>query len=128
MGRNYDSYGIWTDEKDNIYLAMIDAKKVIQVDSSGNVKTILFSKSLWTACNGIFDKEGNLWLLEYSMVNETRARKIAKADLALGRETEKQFSGNTHLLITIATGIAAFILLLLLKQVLNKSKNRLQFI
>src|SRR6185369_17964560 len=35
MGRNYDSYGIWTDAADNVYLAMIDSKKVTRVGADG---------------------------------------------------------------------------------------------
>ena len=39
MGRNYDSYGIWTDAENNVYLAMIDSKKVIRIGLMGSGKT-----------------------------------------------------------------------------------------
>ena len=39
MGRNYTSYGIWTDAAENIYLAMIDSKKVIRIGADGKPET-----------------------------------------------------------------------------------------
>src|SRR6185436_15144826 len=54
MGRNYDSYGIWTDAADNVYMGMIDTKKVIRIDSNGKPETILAANSLWTVTNGLF--------------------------------------------------------------------------
>ncbi|TAL44944.1 MAG: hypothetical protein EPN92_08110, partial [Chitinophagaceae bacterium] len=104
MGHNYSSYGIWTDAADNIYIAMIDAKKVIRICPDGKAKNISGSNSLWTACSGLFDNDGNLWLLENSMTNEVRVRKISKEKLTGSGEPASQFTGRTHLLITTLTG------------------------
>ncbi len=125
MGHNYDSYGIWTDAADNIYIAMIDAKKVIRISPDGKVQTILYSNSLWTVCSGLFDNDGNMWLLEYSVTNETRARKISKEELTGVGEPAKQFTRQVHLLVTILTGASVIILFFLLKWVLNNRKNKL---
>jgi len=123
MGRNYESYGIWTDAAHNVYLAMIDSKKVIRIGADGELQTILTSNSMWTVCSGIFDNNGNMWVLENSVSNEVRARKITKEDLA-GNKTAGSFSTNPHLLITLFT-IAGIILLFFgAKMILNKRNQK----
>ena len=124
MGRNYDSYGIWTDAAGNVYLAMIDSKKVIRIGADGNTQTILSSNSLWTICSGIFDNNGNMWVLENSVSNEVRARKITKEELAANK-TSGNFTTKPHLFITVFT-IAGIVLLILgTKMILNKRKQKL---
>jgi len=124
MGRNYDSYGIWTDAADNVYLAMIDSKKVIRIGADGSSQTVLTSNSLWTVCSGIFDNDGNMWVLENSVINEVRARKITKDDLA-GNKTADSFTAKPHLLITILTMSGIILLFLSAKMILNKRKQKL---
>jgi hypothetical protein len=126
MGHNYTSYGIWTDAADNIYVTMIDAKKVNRISPDGKVQTIVQSNSLWTACSGLFDNEGNMWLLENSMTNEVRARKISKEELAGNSDPVKQSTRGTHLLITLLTGVAVVISFFLLNRVLNKRRSKLK--
>jgi len=124
MGRNYDSYGIWTDAADNVYLAMIDSKKVIRIGSDGKPQTILASNSMWTVCSGIFDNGGNMWVLENSISNQVRARKITKEDL-VSNKTTSSFKTNPHLLITIFTIAGIILLFLAAKMILNKRKQKL---
>ena len=124
MGRNYDSYGIWTDTADNVYLAMIDSKKVIRIGADGKPQTILTSNSLWTVCSGIFDDNGNMWVLENSVNNEVRARKITKEDMA-GNKSVSGFTAKPHLSITLFT-IAGIVLLLSgARFILKKKKQKL---
>jgi hypothetical protein len=124
MGRNYDSYGIWTDAADNVYLAMIDSKKVIRIGADGNPQPVLTNNSLWTICSGIFDNNGNMWVLENSVSNEVRARKIAKEDLA-GNKTANSLTTKPHMFITIFT-IAGIVLLFLgAKMILTKRRQKL---
>ena len=124
MGHNYDSYGIWTDTADNVYIAMIDSKKIIRIGAYGKPQTILASNSLWTVCSGLFDNDGNLWVLENSMTNEVRARKISKEDL-MTNKVGNSVIGKPHLLITIFTGAAIVLLLFLTKNILKKRKQKL---
>lgn len=119
MGRNYDSYGIWTDAAGNVYLAMMDSKKVIRIDADGNTQTILTSNSLWTICSGIFDNNGNMWVLENSLSNKVRARKIGKEELAVNK-TASNFTTKPHLFITLFTIAGIALLLLGAKMILNK--------
>ena len=123
MGRNYDSYGIWTDNAENIYLAMVDSKTVVRISNDGKPETIIGSNSLWTICSGLFDNAGNLWVLENSSINEVRVRKIDQQRLA----TNNFGSGNmshTHLLITIFITVAVVVLFLITTLILNKRKNK----
>jgi hypothetical protein len=124
MGKNYDSYGIWTDAADNVYLAMIDSKKVIRVGADENPQTILTSNSLWTVCSGMFDNNGNLWVLESSLSNEVRARKITKEELA-GNKTASSFTTNPHLIVTIFTMAGIIFLFIVAKMILNKRRQKL---
>jgi hypothetical protein len=124
MGHNYDSYGIWTDASENIYLAMIDSKKVIRIGTDGKSETIPGTNSLWTVCSGVFDDNGNMWVLENSPTNEVRARKITK-----------QESGNiptdptkrSHLIITIVTGVTIVLLFFVAKFILVKRRQKFHF-
>jgi len=123
MGRNYDSYGIWTDAAGNVYIAMIDSKKVIRIGADGSPQTILTSNSLWTVCSGIFDNNGNMWVLENSLTNEVRARKITKEELA-GNKIVNVSTAKSHLLITLFM-IAGIVLLFLgAKMILNKRNQK----
>ena len=126
MGHNYYSYGIWIDAVSNIYIAMIDAKKVIRINPDGKVETILNSNSLWTVCNGLFDANGNMWVLEYSSTNETRVRKISKEVLSSASLPMKQVTREAHLFITVLDMAAILLLFFILKNVLRYRKNKLQ--
>ena len=124
MGRNYDSYGIWTDAADNVYLAMIDSKKVIRIGKHGKAETVINTNSTWTICNGLFDNNGDLWVLENSVINEVRAKKIPKAELASDKIASVS-AIQPHLLITIFTGAAVVLLFFVVKMILTKRKQRL---
>lgn len=126
MGHNYDSYGIWTDAAGNVFIAMIDTKKVIRFNNDGELKTIPATNSLWTVCSGLFDNNGNMWVLENSMMNEVRVRKINKQELA-GSVSHPGFTWETHVFITFGAAAAIVVLLLLFKMMLDKKLNKLSY-
>jgi hypothetical protein len=106
---------------------MIDAKEVIRIGNDGKTETILHSNSAWTITSGLFDNAGNMWVLENSLTNEVRARKIDKQSLAAGNKTSKRLN-QPHLLITIFTAIAIAILFFVTRSIVNKRKNiQIQF-
>lgn len=80
---SHDVFGIWTDKEGNVYCAITSDKVVKKVTPAGVITKIAFSTTPWTPTGGVFDNEGNLWLLECNAVNEQRARKISKEQLAL---------------------------------------------
>jgi len=127
MGRNYNSYGIWTDDAENIYVAMLDLRKVLRVGPGGKPETIVASTSSWTICSGIFDDNGNMWVLENSMTNEVRARMISQQELAGGRTADNPIK-RAHLLITIFTAVAILGLFIITRTMMSKKKiKRLNF-
>ena len=123
MGRNYDSYGIWTDNADNVYLAMMDSRKVVRISSDGKPETIISSNSSWMITGGMFDDSGNMWVLENSVTNEVRVRKIDLQSLAASDTGSSKIS-QTHLLITIFIAVAIVVLFLIARMLLNKRKNK----
>jgi hypothetical protein len=123
MGHNYDSYGIWTDNADNVYLAMIDSKKVIRIDKSGKPETLLATNSMWTICSGLFDNNGNLWVLENSVSNDVRVRMISQQELATDKSLNEPRK-RSHLLITIFTGVSIVILVTISRIILKGNKRK----
>src|SRR6185503_10586652 len=114
------------DVADNVYLAMIDSKKVIRIDSNGKPETILAANSLWTVTSGLFDKNGNMWVLENSATNEVRARKIDQQSLADGKLAATNVV-QPHLLITILTVAAIVILFLIIGLILRRKNKQIHF-
>lgn len=69
-------FGLWTDSKLNVYVALYGAGKVKKISSSGNITTVFSSQEGWSPCGGLIDKEGIMWVMEFSKNNVTRVRKI----------------------------------------------------
>ena len=83
--------GAWDDDKGNIYLAIFSGKVVKKIDPTGKVTEFFKSKGKWSPTGGLFDKDGNLWVLEYSSNNKARTRKftpeeVKNASLKMGTE------------------------------------------
>lgn len=125
-GRNYDGYGIWTDKADNIYIAMVNAKKINRISPDGKVEPVFFTNSAWTPCSGLFDNDGNLWLMEFSVTNETRVRKISPEKINNTIDAQQPFVRQVHFVATIITGVAIFLVWILLRVAINKQKQKLR--
>lgn len=74
-----DVYSIWSDEKENLYLALTDTRAVKKITPDGLIKDVVETEASWMPCGGLFDNNGNLWLLETSTANKVRVRKIDAA-------------------------------------------------
>jgi len=68
--------GVWTDNAGNVYISLYGLQKVVVINKNGNVKDAVNVSGLWSPTGGVYDKEGNLWLLEYSARNKARVRKF----------------------------------------------------
>ncbi len=126
-GRNYDDYGIWTDRRENIYIAMISARKIQRVTKDGTVSTIYNSNNLWIPCSGVFDDNGNMWILEYSITNEGRVRKLDSNMLGVveqGSSSRKLQLSKTIAITSVIIVIVFFTRSLLLKKRGEKIKKR----
>ena len=76
-------FGLWTDERENLFAAVYSERTVKKVGTDGSVSRVAYSLLPWGPVGGVFDREGNLWLMESSLTNEVRVRKI-KADQLAG--------------------------------------------
>ena len=75
--------GIWNDESGYIYAAVYGDRVVKRIAPDGEVSNYLISPRGWSPSGGFIDVDGSLWVLEYSIRNKARVRKIC-----LGGETE----------------------------------------
>jgi len=73
--RNYHM-GLWSDAKGAVYVAVAQERLVLQVQADGRTKVFARSGESWSPSGGMFDRDGNLWLLEYDSANAVRARRI----------------------------------------------------
>jgi len=69
-------YGIWTDQQENIYTAVFNLKAIKRITPGGKVEIVYQSSNTWTPVSGLFDKNGDMWIMENSNSNEVRVQKI----------------------------------------------------
>lgn len=69
-------FGIWTSSNHNVYVASYGAGKVKKISATGKVSTIFVSEEGWSPCGGMIDKNGTMWIMEFSSKNSTRVRKL----------------------------------------------------
>lgn len=105
-GGRHSLFGIWTDKKDNIYVANYSGSVVKKINQTGEIKNLVYSTSPWSPTGGLFDENGNLWVLEASVTNAVRVRKILKADIGLQK---KSLSNNNVLPVLLSIGFLLFI-------------------
>jgi hypothetical protein len=90
--------GIWTDNKGDVYVAVTEERLVLKVEADGTSTAVARSGDnpqtrgnaasrivkgagdlvveSWSPAGGMFDGDGNLWLLEHSSRHAVRARRI----------------------------------------------------
>ena len=120
VGERHNAYGIWTDQLNNIYVALHGAQKVKKITPEGVQSSFLHSISPWSPTNGIFDDGGNLWLLEYTMTGQCRVRKISKDDLNCPHSNKASLVNNVLPFAGIAS--IAFIMILMIKRTIQNKR------
>lgn len=106
----HNVYGIWNDDHENIYVAILGGQVVKKITANGEVSDVVYSKNLWRPCSGVFDNNDNMWLMETNAVNEVRVRKISKEELTQAPAPFTNIINKARPFLVIAIG---FILLLL---------------
>lgn len=79
---NHNLYGIWTDTAENVYVAILGGQAIKKITPEGEVSVVYHSIMPWTPAGGVFDNDGNMWVLENSATNDVRVRKIGGKDMA----------------------------------------------
>ncbi len=123
MEGRHSLFGLWTDKKKNVYIANYSGQVVKQIDVSGKITNLVYSVTPWSPTGGLFDKEGNLWLLECSLANEHRVRKISHSEFGQAKPPSIIF-GN-YLLPIIIFLAATLALFLGIKYIIKKRKHQL---
>ena len=78
VGDRHFLMGVWTDRAGSAYVAVYGARQVKRIDSEGHVEVVATSPPPWSPTGGLVAPNGDLWLLEYSLNNEARVRRIRK--------------------------------------------------
>lgn len=108
---HHSIYGLWTDQSENVYVAIYGGREIKKINQSGESTRVLKTSFLWSPVNGIFDKHQNLWVMECKIGGAIRVRKIDQLDL-----------GNSSFLLE--NGIILTIILLIIRFILIKVRKR----
>jgi hypothetical protein len=71
--------GLWTDTEGNVYAAVYAERVVKRMGADGRLEVVARCDFPWSPTGGIIGPDGDLWLLEYSITNAARVRRIGKA-------------------------------------------------
>lgn len=71
--------GLWTDRAENVYVADYAHAEVKRITPSGTVSIVHSSRPPWSPVGGAFAPNGDLWLLEATVTNAVRVRKVPSA-------------------------------------------------
>lgn len=112
--------GIWTDIAGNVFAAVASGRTVKKITPDGKVSDVAYSLTPWSPCGGLIDKEGNLWLMEYSVTNEVRVRKIDKNELSKPPSRMQAISFNYVLPFTIGVSLILIISIAVKKMLKNR--------
>ncbi|HUR12084.1 MAG TPA: hypothetical protein VM012_11970 [Flavitalea sp.] len=114
IGEIHNAYGIWTDASENIYVALHGGQRIKKITPTGIITTFLSSPSPWSPTNGLFDKDGNLYLLEYTLKGDARVRMIRKNDFIknvaiiispFNHATQAFFAGALAILLFLVSAV-----------------------
>jgi sugar lactone lactonase YvrE len=70
--------GLWTDARGSVYVAVSQERLVLEVRPGGSTRVVARSPLLWAPYGGLVDRQGNLWVLETSLINAVRVRRVGK--------------------------------------------------
>ncbi len=108
---NPNTWGIWKDGSNNIYVAAFSDQRVKKIDVNGNMADIYISKGDWAPLHGVFDNDNQLWVLETSDKNEIRVTK-AGGDIDV-----KTSAGSRRWMYLIGAGVfASFVLIYIIQR------------
>ena len=78
-GGHHVVMGLWTDGARNVYAAVYGTGEVKRVAPDGRVTVVARSTLPWSPTGGMIGPDGSLWILEYSITNAVRMRRIDRS-------------------------------------------------
>ncbi|HKS23928.1 MAG TPA: hypothetical protein VJZ76_14085 [Thermoanaerobaculia bacterium] len=76
IGAHHLVMGLWVDPRGNVCVADYAHGEVKRVAPDGGVTVIAKSRLPWSIVGGTYAPNGDLWLLEWSVGNEARVRRV----------------------------------------------------
>jgi len=76
-------FGIWTDTKENIYAAVYSDKCIKRISGNGEVTIVYTSSPGFSPTGGMFDKNGNMWVLETGAMGTRVVRAVPESASSL---------------------------------------------
>ena len=76
VSKQHAVMGLWTDRTGNVYAAVYGEGKVKRIAPDGKVTVIAESSGTWSPVGGAFASNGDLLLLECTLTNQVRLRRI----------------------------------------------------
>lgn len=70
--------GLWLDKTGGVEVAVAEERLVLNVKPNGKAVVAQRSRHPWSPSGGLVDRDGNVWLLEYSPTNAVRVRYIKR--------------------------------------------------
>lgn len=70
--------GLWTDAARNVYVAGYGTREVKRIAANGGVEVVAVSGFPWSPTGGMVAGNGDLWILECSLTNAVRVRRVAR--------------------------------------------------
>ncbi len=70
--------GLWADGGGNVHVAVAEERLVLRVTPDGQTSVAARSPVGYRPSGGLFDRDGSLWILEYSPRNTVRVRRIGR--------------------------------------------------
>lgn len=70
--------GLWLDKSGNVDVAVAGERLVMKVKPDGKAAVTQRSSWPWSPSGGLVDRAGNVWLLEYSLTNAVRVRRLKR--------------------------------------------------
>lgn len=68
--------GLWTDDEGGVFVSVFSGQRVKYIAPDGSIQSIYRQRGQWSTVGGLVDKAGAHWLLEFSVTNKVRVRKI----------------------------------------------------
>ena len=77
-GDRHRVQGLWLDRAGNVYVAASADRLVKRIAPNGRVDAVAKSTFPWSPSGGAIAPNGDLWILEYSITNQQRVRKVPR--------------------------------------------------
>lgn len=110
--KGHNVFGIWFDEYRNVYAAITSNHCVKRISPEGEISTVYISKS-GSPVGGLFDSEGNMWILETVGLYDVR---IVKSHVKSLKESSAWIRNDDVIIIFLFICIALLCLYVVRKK------------